>query len=127
LILGVLVVSVFGLGTLGGVTFARSLQPQDDPFATPERIFLETFSRDFKLSPRQRQQLRIVLEEKERQKRELLEEHLRSLPVARRTRFRQADRDADRRIYAILNADQRDLYRDQLDQQGQARRELRMP
>lgn len=114
-LLALLVGCVFGIGVVAGLGAARWQAPREGRLAAPERIFLDTFAQDFKLSARQRQELRIVLEEKERQKRELMEEHLRSLPVARRARFRQADREADRRIYAILDPEQRRRYRQRLD------------
>ena len=112
--LALLVACVFAAGLLVGRGVSRVAFAEEARLSSPERNFLETFAQDFKLSQRQRQQLRIVLEEKERQKRQLMEEHLRSLPVARRARFRQADREADRRIYALLEPTQRELYRQRL-------------
>ncbi|PIE24596.1 MAG: hypothetical protein CSA62_01850 [Planctomycetota bacterium] len=112
--LALLVACVFLVGLLLGRGLGQEGLAEGGRLSSLERKFLETFARDFKLSPYQRQQLRIVLEEKERQKRRLMEEYLRSLPVAGRARFRQADRAADRRIYALLEPSQRELYRQRL-------------
>ncbi len=115
-----LLLSVMGLSFLCGMVsgllwlrFDRNPKPAGDP-----RIFLDKFAEDFDLSPLQIRQLRLIIEERDSQKRTLMESYIESLPPEKRRSFREVNRDADRRIHAILDARQKHLYREMLHEEG---------
>ncbi len=105
---------VFLCGVVAGTLSLRFFGQRSPPIGRTESIFLEKFSRDFDLSPRQRKQLQFILEDREGRKRALMETYLKSLPESKQARFRQVDASADRRIPAILSEKQRKKYNELL-------------
>lgn len=106
--LGLLVFLVFVTGVLVGL-LANRLRSADD--ARPmgaEGVFFERFSDDFDLDREQRRILRLVLEEKARQKSEWWNDLLQRAPDQRR--FLEINRRTDRLIRMLLEERQREIY-----------------
>ncbi|MEZ5987679.1 MAG: hypothetical protein R3F30_00845 [Planctomycetota bacterium] len=113
-----LLVLVFACGFLGG-SLSRRLRDAivggpETEVKGPNRIFVEEFARRYGLDRTQRRELRLVLEDRDRRRLEILEDLRRTSDPTERERLLdlalEVNRRADLRIPEILRADQREGY-----------------
>jgi len=120
--LSVLLVLVFLCGFFSGSLSRRILAAMFPPeLAKVEgknRHYIEAFARRYRLDPEQVRALRVVLEERDRIKKSILNRTYSSLSAGLAAMRREQDRQADRRIPQLLRKDQLALYERDLKKQS---------
>ena len=103
--------AAFAAGTAVGLVAPLVLETgEPDPDDAVERQ-VRRYRDDFGLDHRQQRLLRAILHERDRRRRSIVFAAPRLWPKELRTQIEQADREADRLIWALLDDEQRSKYR----------------